>query len=415
MTFTLHVDAEVWRSNAATVREGIQTALGESDGDRGLVPVIKGNGYGLTNPRLARESGRLGVEGVAVGTVYEVEAVAAEFDGTILVLQPWEPRDTLATSAWQSVSEHYGSRVVRTVASTEALHRLAAQAEAPVPIVLEGLTSMQRFGLTEADLDALLADDLIRSALSSGRIEIRGAALHLPMAQPPSPQVAQIGDRSRPVPVPDGATNRVREAWGWAVIWIRALAAIEEAGVPLTQEAATIWASHLDEDEVRDLRAALPNVPLRVRIGTRLWLGEPASLQAYGVVLAVNRMAHGREFGYRQRRAPKEGYLVVIGGGTAHGVGMEAPSAASTMRQRAIAAATGALEAVGKSRSPFSWAGKHRWFAEPPHMQVSLIWLTDDDVNEALAAGHRTPAAGDQWPCRVRHTTSTFDEVIGLD
>ncbi|MGB5017504.1 MAG: hypothetical protein WBO42_09785, partial [Candidatus Nanopelagicales bacterium] len=107
--------------------------------------------------------------------------------------------------------------------------------------------------------------------------------------------------------------------------------------------------------------------------------------------------------------------LVVVGGGTSHGVGMEAPSPAVSMRQRAVAAGTGALEASGRSRSPFSWDGKQRWFAEPPHMQMSLLWLSSDDVRMAVGRGGRVPAVGDELECRVRHTTSAFDRIIGLD
>ena len=413
MTFTLHVDADLWRANATSVRDAINSALTEDEGTRGLVPVIKGNGYGLTKPRLAREAAALGVDAVAVGTPYEVYDVAQEFDGDILVLQPWDPRDQLATKVWEDLHARLSMRVIRTVASTDVLHRLAADATSPVSVVLEGLTSMRRFGLAEADMDALLADTTIRAALRDGRIDIRGAALHLPMTQPSSPSLATLGDGSNRTPA--SASNRVREAWGWAAIWIRALAAMDSSGVPLQETAASIWVSHLDDTEIADLRTALPTVPLRLRIGTRLWLGEPTSLQAYGTVLAVNPVERGREVGYRQRRAPKDGYVVVVGGGTAHGVGMAAPAAATSMRQRAISAATGALEAVGRARSPFTWAGKHRWFAEPPHMQVSLIWLSEDDVREALAAGHRTPVTGDQWTCRVRHTTAMFDWILGLD
>jgi hypothetical protein len=273
---------------------------------------------------------------------------------------------------------------------------------------------MRRFGVPEADLDALLAEDSVREALRRGTVDMRGVALHLPLRQPSAPGVATVG-AGRSAAAPVGTTNRVREAWGWAALWIRALAAMEGAGVPLSEDAATLWVSHLDDIELASLRSALPTVPVRARIGTRLWLGEPDSLRAFGTVLAVHRVDRGREFGYRQRRAPKDGYVVVVSGGTAHGVGMEAPSQAGTMRQRAIAAATGALEAVGKAKSPFSWADKQRWFAEPPHMQVSIIWLDDVDVREALAAGHRLPVPGDRWRCRVRHTTSQFDGVLGLD
>ena len=138
-------------------------------------------------------------------------------------------------------------------------------------------------------------------------------------------------------------------------------------------------------------------------------------MHARGTVLAVHQVAKGRAVGYRQRRAPKDGLLVVVGGGTSHGVALEAPSPASSLRQRAVAAGTGALEASGRARSPFTWDGKRRWFAEPPHMQVSMLWLSAEDVRLAVGKGGRVPAVGDEIDCRVRHTTSAFDRIVGLD
>jgi hypothetical protein len=91
---------------------------------------------------------------------------------------------------------------------------------------------------------------------------------------------------------------------------------------------------------------------------------------------------------------------------------MAAPTPAASLRQRAIAAGTGALEAAGRSRSPFQWGDKLLWFAEPPHMQVSMLWLPDTLLREGLAHGLRTPSVGDFLTCRVRHTTSLSDAVV---
>jgi hypothetical protein len=64
--------------------------------------------------------------------------------------------------------------------------------------------------------------------------------------------------------------------------------------------------------------------------------------------------------------------------------------------------AKGGLEAVGQALSPFHVAGKQRWFAEPPHMQCSLIWLP---------ARVAPPAVGDEVDVDVRMTTTTFDRI----
>ena len=81
MTFTLYVDEARWRAHLAA------TVAATPD----IVPVIKGNGYGLGNARLAAEAARLGVDTVAVGTVDELPAVRDGFPGDVLVLTPSYP------------------------------------------------------------------------------------------------------------------------------------------------------------------------------------------------------------------------------------------------------------------------------------------------------------------------------------
>ena len=91
MTFTLHVDGPAWREHTSSVRDAPRSAI---RGDTGmsrlgdLVPVAKGNGYGLGLRRLAAEATRLGVDRLAVGTVFEIAEVAEAFHGEILVMSP---------------------------------------------------------------------------------------------------------------------------------------------------------------------------------------------------------------------------------------------------------------------------------------------------------------------------------------
>jgi hypothetical protein len=143
---------------------------------------------------------------------------------------------------------------------------------------------------------------------------------------------------------------------------------------------------------------------VRPRIGTRLWL-DRTSLKARGTVLAVHPLPNGTHVGYRQRSGPRDGTLVVVSGGTSHGIGLSAPSPASSVRQRVVTAGTGALDAAGRAMSPFTCDGKQRWFAEAPHAQVSMIWLPRGAV---------IPTVGDQLTADVRFTTSHFDAIIGL-
>ena len=101
MTFSLYVDEERWRRH---LREVVASTPG-------IVPVVKGNGYGVGNARLAAEAALLGVDTVAVGTPDELPAVAAAFPGDVLVLTPSYPR---------ALPDETG-RVLQTVAHVETL------------------------------------------------------------------------------------------------------------------------------------------------------------------------------------------------------------------------------------------------------------------------------------------------------
>jgi len=419
VTFSLHVDAELWRAGIKAEHDTL-TIDDEHGGQVELVPVIASHGWGLHRHQLAREATVLGARTLAVETPADAMEVAADFAGDILVTQPWDPRHAHLESDWDDLTGEVSPagpepdrRVIRTIATTDALHRLAESTTTCAPVVLQGLTSRHCIGLQEPDLDALLADDTIRAALRDSRIDIRGALLHLPGRQPGSPQVSTIGD-SRGDVLSSRASNRVRESWGWTVLWIRALAAVEQSGIDLHASATTMWVDGLDDSEVSDLQGALDVVPIKLLRGSQLWLPDDDSLQAYGTVLAVHRVERGRDVGDRQRGTPKDGYIVVLRGGTSHGIGVAAGNNTSSLRERASAAAGRAMSAIGRLRSPFVWAGKRRWFVEPPGSSTSLVWLSAEDLSEALASGHRTPAVGDQWACDVNPELARYDRIVGL-
>jgi hypothetical protein len=357
-----------------------------------VVPVIKGNGYGLGQGVLAREAIRLGVDTVAVGTVFEVDSVAAFGNYDIVVLEPFDPRDAVAGEAWwQLGTKLHAGRVIRTVSSREALMTLA-EGDGSVRVLIEAQTSMHRFGFDESELLRLLADTQVREALTRGRILIDGLSLHLPIAQP--------ADEIAPRGVTTGSA-KVREVVRWAGLWQAETAVWDGHNSP----AARVWVSHLDDDELANAVASLDDAHLRLRSGSRLWLGKRSALQATGTVLAVHPLGEGVHVGYRQRSGPKDGTLVVVSGGTSHGIGLTAPTPASSLRQRIVTAGSGALDAAGRALSPFTWEGKQRWFAEPPHQQVSMVWLPQGCV---------IPGIGERMSADVRFTTSRFDAILGL-
>ena len=382
MSFTLLLNSSTWRQH-------IDSVLGSVSTHAGMVPVIKGNGYGLGQHRLAREAARVGSACIAVGTVYELTDILDVFGGDVVVLEPFEPRDVSAADVWARILERpAGQRVIRTVSRPSALHAIA-QANTSGRILIEARSSMQRFGMDERELLATLADGSVRSAIADGRLEVDGLTLHLPIAQPADEAHGRGANPS----------SRAREVCRWTGLWI---AEISE-WARQSESAAAIWTSHLDEVELAAVEAAVPGATLRSRVGTRLWLGHRSSLTAQGTVLAVHPLPGGTHVGYRQRTGPRDGTLVVVSGGTGHGIGLSAPTPASSTRQRVVTAGTGALDAVGKAMSPFIWAGSRRWFAEPPHQHHSMIWLPKACV---------IPAVGDQMTAEIRFTTTRFDAVM---
>src|SRR5690606_30942993 len=132
--------------------------------------VVKGNGYGFGNARLAAEAEKLGIDLLAIGTYDELPAVRTAYSGDVLVLSPWRP----------GVETPRDDRLVHTVSRPDDLEQLARTA-APTRVVLELLTSMRRHGLTAAGVAALapLISDPPDPRYADTRIE--GFALHLPL------------------------------------------------------------------------------------------------------------------------------------------------------------------------------------------------------------------------------------------
>jgi hypothetical protein len=345
--FTLHVDGHAWRSALKAVADELPR----------LVPVAKGNGYGFGLRRLAIESALLGVDTIAVGTMAEVGEVAAVAGfARIIVLTPWHPGEIELEPGTLPPD----TALVRTVGSMDGLRALDGQ-----PVVIECQTSLRRHGLGHRDLPALVRHH--------ERSMITGFAVHLPL------------DRPR-------GHDPIREV----VRWVESLRA---TALPLR----TMYVSHLAAAEIETLRARYPGVEFRSRVGTRLWIGNRSTFAARASVLDVVPLRKGDRFGYRQRPAPRAGHLLVASGGTAHGIGLEAPRVVHGLIARAKVLAGGWLAALNRNRSPYSWNGRRLWFAEPPHMQVSLLW-----VPESV----QPPKEGDELAVDVRMTTTHFDRVV---
>ncbi|MFL6088852.1 MAG: alanine racemase [Aeromicrobium sp.] len=346
MTFDLVVDAGRWRRHLDAFAADVP----------GLVPVIKGNGYGFGRHLLGAEAERLGAAQIAVGTHPEAAEALGWFDGDVLVMTPWRPY--FSGPAIETALAD--SRVIHTVSRIEDIDGIATAAGRAVRVVIEGETSMARHGLDRHELAA--------AAGAADAVGVEGFGIHLPLMP----------------------TN-LAEADAWAG---RLLAS--------QLDTSTMYVSHLTPYELADLRNRRPDLDIRPRIGTALWLGDLGALSTRAAVLDVHQITRGERVGYRQRAMPRDGHLLVLSGGTSHGLGLEAPRATGSTVDRAKRLARGGLEAAGFALSPFVVAGKQRWFAEPPHMQSSLVYLP---------ASVRPPEPGDTVTAAVRFTTTTFDTV----
>lgn len=361
MSLTLTVDGERWRHHLR----------GTAERHPGLVPVAKGNGYGFTLARLARRAQWLSEQGlhpttadtVAVGTYAELPHVADRYAGSLLVLTPWRPFGPAVEATGDAKLVR---RLVHTVSREQDLHDLLER-RPDARFVLERATSMQRHGLAARELWSAAA------ALRGRGARLEGVALHLPLGQ--GRHVGEVD---------------------------RLLTDVVGAGLPDGPGARTVWVSHLSEAELAELGHRWPDFTFRPRTGTGLWLGDRGALRPHATVLDVHPLERGDSFGYRGRTAPKSGHLLVVSGGTAHGIGLEAPTGDLGLRGRAGTLARGGLDALGFVRSPYSVDGSQRLFAEPPHMQASMLFVP---------SGARVPAVGEEIDVRVRYTATTFDRV----
>jgi alanine racemase len=307
-----------------------------------IVPVAKGNGYGFGNARLLAEARALGAQTVAVGTYNEVPV---DHRNDVVVLSPWRP----------FLEVRQGKNVIHTVSRLADLVSIPPRSR----VLIEVQTSMRRHGIGAREL----RHTMLLNALD--RIRFEGWSLHFPMGA-------------------GGTSANLREA-----------AQLSKAA--LAVRPGPLWVSHVPAQKLADI-----GENVKLRMGTGLWLGDRGALKVRSTVLDVHSVRRGERVGYRQRRVSGDGHVLVVSGGTAHGIGLEAPTAAATVRQRAIAMAKGGLDAAGLALSPFTIEGKQRWFAEPPHMQASMLFLPSSVA---------PPAVGDEVGVDVRFTTTTFDKV----
>jgi alanine racemase len=250
VTLRLTVDTAAWRAQVERVARR----------SPGLVPVVKGNGYGFGRPVLAEIAAEL-ADVLAVGTVHELPGLPGRVTPVVLTptLQP--PADT---------------RPILTVGSIAHVKALDGW---PGRVLVKLASSMQRYGTTADDLGALAR------AARSGGLDIVGFSVHPPVAGSDDQHADDIS------------------AW-----------------LAILDPADEVWVSHLSLGGYDALRDAWPDRRFRIRQGTALWHGDKAALHLGADVLDVRPARAGTIAGYRQVEMPVDGRLVMVGAGTAHGV-----------------------------------------------------------------------------------------------
>lgn len=352
MSLDLHVDRARWEAHL----DGVIAAV------PGLVPVLKGNGYGFGNQVLLGQAGRFGAALVAVGTPADLaglDAASSGYLGAVLVMVPWRACDPPVPADWSG-------RVVQTIGHARDVAGLAAVAQPGHGIVVELMTSVRRHGVPAADLP-----ELARALAAAPGLDLRGFAVHLPLPG-----------------------------------YVDAETEVDDIVASLADHAiavSTLFVSHVTAIQVESLARRHPGIDFRPRVGTALWLGDRSAYRATAAVLDVHPLARGDRYGYRARRALTRGQVVVVSGGTANGISTDPPGHIGSVRKRVTTFASGGLEAAGLAMSPYAVSGSRRWFAEPPHMQVSML---------ILPARAAVPDVSDEVPVNVGMTLTRFDRIV---
>lgn len=249
MALRLTVQRTAWESHVRTVAAAVD----------GLVPVVKGNGYGFGRSTLHPFAAELSAH-VCVGTVHELDGVPA--GTTAVVLTP--------TAAPPPTPD-----AVLTIGDE---HDVAVVAGWSGRVLVKLQSTMRRFGVTPDALPAVL------DACARAGLDVAGYSLHLALAGSDADRGAEV------------------ESW-----------------LPLLGD-RPLWLSHLEPAAFAALQRNHPHRSMHLRLGTALWHGDKSFLQLSADVLAVHAVTAGDRAGYRLGAVAGTGHLVMVSAGSAHGV-----------------------------------------------------------------------------------------------
>ena len=288
MTLQLSVDSAAWGRHVSETANSL--------GD--LIPVVKGNGYGFGRTTLIERAVKISRD-IAIGTIFEAHDVPSDCRAFVLtpvgkVLPP---------------SKNLSKNLVLTVGAVHHVQNLRDVGWRG-EVVIKLRSSMNRYG---ADLNELQA--LVAAVQDAGLIQI-GWSVHPPLDGTPQSHATEIGN----------TISNVDSDLPWIV-------------------------SHIDAENLADLRKKFANKTIRVRSGTHLWLGDKSMFELTADVLDARPVKSGAVVGYRNITLHQDGTLVMISAGTSHGV-----------------------QLVGAELSPFHFNSTRLNLVEPSHMHTSMVF-----------------------------------------
>jgi len=259
VTVRLTVRTAIWRTHVARM-------VGAVDG---LVPVVKGNGYGFGRDRIAHLAAEFS-DTVAIGTVHELDGIPDDVHAVVLTPVLDASMDHADTAAL--IAHHDPILTVSNLEHVAVLERAGWTGRAVVKLA----TTMQRYGVAPGESAPLVV------AVRGAGVDVVGVSMHPPLAGSAQDHVDEI-----------------------------------VAGLAHIDRDLPVWLSHLDLDAY----AALPaSHTYRLRLGTKLWHGDKAALHLSADVIETRPVSAGERAGYRLGEIPTDGHLVMIGAGTSNGI-----------------------------------------------------------------------------------------------
>ena len=289
MTLQLNVDSAAWRRHVSETAKDL--------GD--LIPVVKGNGYGFGRTTLIEHAQKISSD-IAVGTIFEAHDVPSSCRAFVL---------TPVGKALPTV-KNMTENVVLTVGSVSHVQNLR-DAEWHGDVVIKLRSSMNRYGADMSELSAL-----VTAVQAAGLTQI-GWSVHPPLDGTPKSHAIEIGNIISGV----------------------------DSGLPW-------FVSHIDAENLTNLRKKFADKTIRVRSGTQLWLGNKSMFELNADVLDARPVKSGDVVGYRNITLQQDGTLVMVGAGTSHGV-----------------------QLVGAELSPFHFNSTRLSLVEPSHMHTSMVFV----------------------------------------